>query len=100
MIKHYCDWCGKQIHEYSFQTRMADGSIVNGKFRLDGKPENELTNHINKTQRHYVEVPSLLVEEENGVKTGYVSLGKPKQYELCAECVAKIWGLRHDSTRA
>lgn len=93
MIKHYCDWCGKRIHEHYNLTRKGDI------FCLNGKPENELTNYMIKGQRYAIKIPSLWVETNNGEETGYVSLHEPKEYELCAECVVKIWELRHDSTR-
>lgn len=71
MIKHFCDWCGKEINIYTDFPRCSK-----------------------------MEFPALLIQYENGKPTGEISLdAQPphrNEYELCIGCIKKIWGLRHD----
>lgn len=90
MVRHFCDWCGKQI--------LSIGDIDNPRYyeRSHTFSLEDDVDGIIKREAHIIKIPSLSVEMQNGKNTGRVSLNTPREYELCAECIVKMWGLRHD----
>lgn len=67
MKKLFCDWCGKEIKRY-------DGTTIN--------------------------FPALVVPCKNGEPCGEIQFDwndlHTIDYDVCIDCIRKIWSLRHD----
>ena len=74
MIKHYCDWCGKEMGDSPSKSWLAEHTML---------------------------LPNLMQRRWCGEPIGkpYIS-GKRKKYIVCDECTEKIWRLRHDCSGA
>jgi hypothetical protein len=71
MFKMFCDWCGKEIDKHG--------------------------NAYNSTE---LDFPSLVVPYEDGKPCGDIDFNwecpRKNRYDVCLDCVRKIWRLRHD----